>query len=135
MMTTRREFSKTTKAAIRERSGGQCEVHLVPRCMYPALPDACKRAGAEVDHITPDVFDGGNDVENGAFLCALCHKIKTYTDNREAKKSNRIRGVTGKAAGKHKPIASRGFEKPADWLSPLNSKSAAYIRAKEWRGK
>jgi hypothetical protein len=108
---TRRNFTTKTKALIRERSGGTCEVHLVPRCMYPALPEACKRAGAEVDHITPDVFDGGNQPENGAFLCGLCHKIKTYTDNREAKKSNRIRGVTGKATGKHKQIASAGFSK------------------------
>ncbi len=50
---TRRNFTPKTKALIRERSGGVCEVHLVPRCMYPALPEACKRQGAEVDHITP----------------------------------------------------------------------------------
>jgi len=107
---TRRNFTPKTKALIRERSGGVCEVHLVPRCMYPALPETCKRAGSEVDHITPDVFDGGNQPENGAFLCALCHKIKTYTDNREAKKSNRIRGVTGQS--KRGPtIKSRGFDR------------------------
>ena len=110
-MTERRNFTAKTKGIIRERSGGTCEVHLVPHCMYPALPEACTRIGAEVDHITPAYADGGNDVENGALLCALCHKIKTYTDNREAKKSNRLKGNSqadkrqrNKAEGRHRAI-------------------------------
>ncbi len=82
---TRRNFTPKTKGLIRERSGGVCEVHLVPRCMYPALPETCKRQGAEVDHITPAYVDGPPTVENGAFLCGLCHKLKTVTDNKEAK--------------------------------------------------
>jgi hypothetical protein len=94
--------------------------------MYPALPEACKRQGSEVDHITPDVFEGGNDATNGAFLCDLCHKIKTYTDNREAKKSNRIRGVTG-------GVKKASFKKPSNYISPLSSKSPAYQRAKEMK--
>ena len=104
---TRQNFTPKTKAAIRERAQGRCEVHLVPHCMYPALPETCNRPGAEVDHITPDVFAGGNDATNGAFLCVLCHKIKTYTDNREAKKSNRLQGKTGN--GPKRKMQSRGF--------------------------
>ena len=118
-MTERRNFTPKTKGLIRKRSGGTCEVHLVPRCMYPALPETCKRQGAEVDHITPDVFDGQNDPENGAFLCAPCHAIKTVVDNKLAKKAARRRGETGqqarraraKAAGTYKPIPSQGFRK------------------------
>ena len=113
---TRRNFTIKTKALIRERSAGVCEVHRVPRCMYPALPEACKRDGSEVDHITPDWAGGDNTVENGAFLCGLCHKLKTVTDNKEAKKSNRIRGQADKRAegsskmGKRPWPKGRGFQ-------------------------
>lgn len=115
---TRQNFTPKTKGIIRERSGGLCEVHLVPHCMYPALPEACKRIGAEVDHITPAYVGGGNGVENGAFLCGLCHKVKTYTDNREAKKSNRLKGNsqadkrdTAKANGTHRKLGSKPWPK------------------------
>ena len=110
---TRRNFTPKTKALIRERSGGVCEVHLVPRCMYPALPEACKRQGAEVDHITPAYVDGPPTVENGAFLCGLCHKLKTVTDNKEAKKSNRLQGRTqaDRRAQRGPTMQSRGFSK------------------------
>jgi 5-methylcytosine-specific restriction endonuclease McrA len=113
---TRKNFTVKTKALIRERSGGVCEVHLVPHCMYPALPEACKRIGTEVDHITPAYVEGPPTVENGAFLCGLCHKLKTVTDNKEAKRSNRLAGKTQadkraqkKTEGRHRPIAGRGF--------------------------
>jgi 5-methylcytosine-specific restriction endonuclease McrA len=128
---TRQNFTPKTKAAIRERSQGRCEVHLVPHCMYPALPETCSRPGAEVDHITPDVFDGGNQPGNGAFLCETCHKIKTYTDNREAKKSNRVKGnsqadkrTRAKAEGKHRGWPSRPFpERKQKWPKrPMETK-------------
>jgi 5-methylcytosine-specific restriction endonuclease McrA len=110
---TRRNFTPKTKGLIRERSGGTCEVHLVPRCMYPALPETCKRQGAEVDHITPAYVDGPPTVENGAFLCGLCNKLKTVTDNKEAKKSNRLQGRTqaDRRAQRGPQIKSRGFSK------------------------
>lgn len=119
MRKPRHNFTPKTKGLIRERSGGTCEVHLIPRCMYPALPVTCKRQGSEVDHITPDWAGGEPTVENGAFLCGLCHKLKTVTDNKAAKKSARLRGETGqnarrqraKAENRHRPIQSRGFSK------------------------
>ena len=114
----RKNFTVKTKGLIRERSGGTCEVHLVPRCMYPALPEACKRVGSEVDHITPAYVEGQPTVENGAFLCGLCHKVKTVTDNKEAKRSNRLAGKTqadkreqAKAAGTHKKMGARPWPK------------------------
>ncbi len=94
----RHNFTAKTKAAIRERSGGTCEVHLVPRCMYPALPTECQREARDFDHITPAWCGGKGTEENGAFLCVTCHKIKTVTDNQEAKRSARLRGEKGQLA-------------------------------------
>ena len=94
----RREFSAATKRAVRERSGGTCEVHLVPQCMYPAIPEACDRPATDYDHVTPCVFEGDNSSDNCAFLCYICHKIKTVTDNKEAKRTNRLRGEAGQLA-------------------------------------
>jgi 5-methylcytosine-specific restriction endonuclease McrA len=111
---TRKNFTVKTKGLIRERSGGTCEVHLIPHCMYPALPEACKRIGTEVDHITPAYVEGPPTVENGAFLCGLCHKVKTVTDNKEAKRSNRLAGNTQadkraakKAEGTYRKMGAR----------------------------
>lgn len=71
--------------------------------------------------ITPAYVEGPPTVENGALLCGLCHKLKTVTDNKEAKKSNRLKGNSqadkrnrAKANGTHrkwpsKQITSRGF--------------------------
>jgi 5-methylcytosine-specific restriction endonuclease McrA len=114
MMSERRNFTAKTKGLIRERSGGQCEVHLVPRCMYPALPEACSRPATDFDHITPDWAGGEPTVENGAHLCPVDHKIKTVTDNKEAKKSNRLRGEAGqlkRRAQRGPTIKSRGFDR------------------------
>jgi 5-methylcytosine-specific restriction endonuclease McrA len=115
---TRKNFTVKTKGLIRERSGGTCEVHLVPHCMYPALPEACKRIGTEVDHITPAYVEGPPTVENGAFLCGLCHKLKTVTDNKEAKRSNRLAGKTQadrraakKAEGTYRKMGGRPWPK------------------------
>jgi 5-methylcytosine-specific restriction endonuclease McrA len=131
---TRRNFSQKTKALIRERSGGVCEVDRIPPesrlVRYRALPGSCQRAGAEVDHIHPDWADGPRTVENGALLCKPCHSIKSVVDNKEAKKSNRILGKADRRATR-----GSSFKRPADWLSPLNSKSAAYQRKKEWSKK
>jgi hypothetical protein len=115
---TRRNFTPATKRAIRERSGGVCEVHLVPHCMYPGLPESCEAKARDVDHITPDWCKGPPTVQNGAHLCPGCHGIKTETDNWEAKKSARIRGEKGpkarrdraKAEGRHRPIPSRKMQ-------------------------
>ena len=103
----RKEFTPKTRALARERSQGLCEVYRVPRCMYPALPEKCARKATDYDHITPATFGGDNSISNLAFLCETCHKIKTCTDNKEAKKSNALRGETGN--GPKAKIQSRGF--------------------------
>ena len=115
----RTNFPAKTKRLAKERSGGLCEVDRVPadlrKCWYAALPASCKRAGEDIDHITPDALGGSNDLQNAANLCKPCHKVKTVVDNKLAKKANRIRGKTGqqkrlKARG-HSSIQGRGFQK------------------------
>lgn len=113
----RRNFSAATKAKARERSAGKCELHLIPRCLYRALPEKCSRPAWEVDHITPDSAEGSNTLKNAAVLCDTCHAIKTVVDNKLAKKAARLRGETGQNArrirakekGRYKPIAGKGF--------------------------
>ena len=134
---TRRNFTPATKRKIRERSQGVCEIHLVPRCMYPALPETCTRKAEDVDHITPDWCGGPPTVENGADLCKPCHSIKTATDNKEAKKSARIRGEKGprartaraKANGTYRKILGKPFAKPTG-PSRLSKANQQYQSAK-----
>lgn len=79
----RTEFTKRQKAMIFERANGCCE-----KC-------GRKVGGAiayDVDHIIPATFGGRATLDNGQILCKQpCHVVKTKRDNREAKKSNRIR--------------------------------------------
>lgn len=116
---TRRNFTPATKRAIRERSGGMCEVHRIPEAMrtlrYRLLPMTCKRAAEEVDHVQCDWAEGDPTPDNGADLCKPCHAIKTRIDKKESAKSARLRGEKGqqarraakKAEGRHRPIPSR----------------------------
>jgi hypothetical protein len=127
---TRRNFTAKTKALIRERSGGVCEVHRIPdemrRVRYRLLPMTCKRKAEEVDHVQCDWAEGDPTPDNGADLCKPCHAIKTRIDKKESAKAARRRGETGqharrsraKAAGKHKQIASAGFSRV--WKKKLN---------------
>ena len=120
---TRRNFTPATKRAIRERSGGVCEVHRIPEAMrtlrYKLLPMTCKRPAEEVDHVQCDWAEGDPTPENGADLCKPCHAIKTRIDKKESAKSARLRGEKGqyarrqraKAAGTYRPIAGKPFPK------------------------
>lgn len=77
-MTFRRnEFTKTTKRAAYERSGGICECHLIPH----VFPQPCGRPLGEgncfYEHIDPDRISGCNDLSNCACLTRTCWRIKT----------------------------------------------------------
>jgi 5-methylcytosine-specific restriction endonuclease McrA len=113
---TRQNFTPKTKAAIRERSGGVCEVYRIPeesrRVRYRLLPMTCKRPGAEVDHVHPDWADGPRTAENGAYLCEPCHSVKSVVDNKEAKKSNRLQGKTGNGPKRKIPPRPMAKAKP-----------------------
>lgn len=131
---TRVEFRAAVKRAVRERSGGVCESHLIPRHMY-GLPEQCANAGADFDHITPCAAGGDNTEGNCAFLCKPCHKFKTLVDNAMAKKANRRQGKTGQQARRKRngsQIQSGGFRKPPKgYVSPLNRNHPSY--RKGWK--
>ncbi|MEL6859273.1 MAG: HNH endonuclease signature motif containing protein [Pseudomonadota bacterium] len=117
-MTRTNDFTPATKRKARERSGGTCEVHRISKELrkvwYSALPLECNRKGEEVDHIIPETNGGSRDLSNAAYLCKLCHAIKTVVDNKMAKKANRLQGLTGQSkrrAENGSQIQSRGFDK------------------------
>jgi hypothetical protein len=114
---TRRNFTPKTKALIRERSGGVCEVHRIPeemrRVRYTLLPITCKRKAEEVDHVQCDWAEGDPTPDNGANLCKPCHAIKTRIDKKESAKAARRRGETGQTkrrAQRGPTMQSRGFD-------------------------
>ncbi len=127
------EFKTAVKRAVRERSGGQCESHLIPRHMY-GLPEQCGNDAADFDHITPCAAGGDNSAENCAFLCKPCHRLKSLVDNRMAKKANRRQGKTGQQARRKRngsKLQSRGFSKaPAGYVSQLSKKHPRYQKGK-----
>lgn len=118
---TRAEFSRRTKYEAFQRSGGHCEA---------------KGCGAhltvgkyEYDHIVPAVFGGDASLENCQCICRACHVAKTRGDNREAKKSSRVRDKHIGAVKAKPKIQSRGFAKahPQHSASRPLSKKAVRI--------
>lgn len=114
----RAEFSKKTREAAFERSGGLCEAS---GARY-GLPDG-QRCNAPIknravyDHDDPDANSKDNGLENCRAICAICHEFKTDKVDkpmiaktvRMRQKNRSIRGPKG-----------RGFQKmPAgyhwDW--------------------
>lgn len=76
----RNEFTKPTKRAARERSGGRCEAvgtwyGLQPgqRCNVPLS------RGVEFDHVDLDANSHDNSLNNCAAVCKTCHAHKTRT--------------------------------------------------------
>jgi 5-methylcytosine-specific restriction endonuclease McrA len=63
----RREFTKKTKAAAFERSGGHCE-----KCTARLYP-----GHFHYDHRIPDALLGEPILENCSVLCDACHGAKT----------------------------------------------------------
>lgn len=98
-MTRANDFTPKTKRLARERSGGTCEVHLIDadlrKVWYSALPLACGRPIADVDHIVPEHAGGERTLKNAACLCKPCHSIKTVVDVKTAAKIKRLQGLTG----------------------------------------
>lgn len=75
---TRAEFTKATKRAALQRSGGLCEAVGV---MYGLEPDKRCNAplsyGVEFDHIIMDANSKDNSLDNCASVCIRCHRFKT----------------------------------------------------------
>ncbi len=103
----RKAIPKATKLAVFARSGGKCEA------------EGCDRAGREIDHIKAVALGGGNEPENLRLLCRAHHVEKSAADVDVIAEADRKGGRSGqyarrnkaKAAGTHKPIPSRGFDK------------------------
>ena len=80
-MKDRREFSKATKLAAWQRSGGICECG----CGVKIISGD----GPEYDHRIEDMLDGGNDVDNCVVLRKRCHDRKTKERRPEIDKVRR----------------------------------------------
>ncbi len=97
---TRRAFTRTTKLAAWERSGGRCEMEIDGK-----RADGCGRKifpgdGPEYDHIIADEHGGDNSLKNCQVLCVWCHKPKTRAD---MKVTVRGRKARARHAGADKP--------------------------------
>lgn len=117
---SRREFSEPVKRAIRERSGGACECYLMPADIRGWFPVECDRTPAEIDHRIAECLRTEAELaepltaNDGAYLCAPCHKIKTKSDQAMRKKGNahRVRrDRPQKPKTVKRPLKSRGFDK------------------------
>ncbi len=137
----RREFPEPVKRAIRERSGGRCETHLMPADIRHLFPKECVNPACEIDHVYPDVLEADKSApltaDDGAHLCWPCHHlIKCREDASARKKRNahKPRKDRPKSGWFHrgpkiapKPIKSRGFSK----AQPQRSASRPISK---WRG-
>jgi hypothetical protein len=76
---SRAEFTKPTKRAAYERSGGLCEasgprygLELGQRCNAPLSK------GVIYDHDDPDANSKDNGLDNCRCICGVCNKFKTF---------------------------------------------------------
>ena len=80
-MSARSEFTKATKLAAFQRSGGHCE-----KCgakLYPAQ--------FEYHHDLECTYGGAAGAENCLVLCKTCHRLITRQRTADIAKSNRVR--------------------------------------------
>ena len=79
--TRQHEFSKETKRAARERSGGLCEAIGAVYGLEPGQRcNAPLSRGVEFDHYPSPAGDPGSDgLDNCVSCCPTCHKRKTTT--------------------------------------------------------
>jgi len=86
----RSEFSKATKTAAWDRSGGRCEI-----CTAKLFP------GRFIyDHVIPTALGGEATLENCAVICKACNAVKTSSDQSRISKA---RDVEEKHLGMRKP--------------------------------
>ncbi len=95
---SRQEFSKATKFAAWERSGGFCECGCGQKII----------GTPEYDHDLEDYVGGRNDLANCKVLSKRCHRLKSSKSRPEIDKTRRI---AEKRAGVRKRQGFRGWRK------------------------
>ena len=102
-MTSRAEFTRTTRLAAWDRCGGKCD-----GCGRKIFPGD----GPEYDHRIPAEQGGDNALGNCQMLCRGCHKAKTRGDMKVIAKS---RSVRAKHVGASKPRQIMPGSKASRW--------------------
>ena len=95
---TRREFSKATKLAEWQSSGGLCR-----HCKAKLFP-----GNIEYHHRTECTFAGSAGLDNCVALCRACHSVVTSGRAAVIAKSNRVRN---KHIGIRKRPSFRGWRR------------------------
>lgn len=118
---SRREFSEPVKRQIRDRADGVCECQRMPSDIRGWFPVDCTNPPLEVDHVYADTLESDKSApltaEDGAHLCAPCHKLKTKSDQAMRKKRNahKVRDDRPqKPKTVKRPIRSPGFQTNRD---------------------
>lgn len=103
----RAEFPRKIKAQLALRAGGNCE-----------LCGAKLKVGeGEADHIVPCELGGEATIDNGQWICRVCHREKTHGDVRAIRKSDRIRD---KATGAMKKPSRFPNSRDGKWKTRLD---------------
>lgn len=104
----RLEFTRSTKLAAWERSGGSCE-----GCGRKLFPGDRR----EFDHRIPDGLRKDNGLENCQVLCGPCHDEKTPGDSRQISKAKRVKA---KHEGAFRPKATLPGGKASGWKRKIS---------------
>ncbi len=101
---SRAEFTRTTKLAAWERSGGRCESGC-RRKLYPG--------DIEYDHRITCEQGGDNGIENCVVLSKACHGMKTHKV--DAPRRAKSRSVRAKHVGADKPKRPMPGSRASKW--------------------
>lgn len=89
----RREFTASVKAEIIKRANGICENRFMPKDILHRFVQPCPNPPTDVDHIYADTLEtdksGPLTADDGAYLCKMCHLIKTGSDQKMRAKRNK----------------------------------------------
>lgn len=107
-MNRRNEFTSETKRLAYHRSKGICECHRIPNWPYPICGRPLGTGNINYDHIDPDYFCGGAELDNAAVLTKTCHALKTSLIDQPAiakvkRVSDRARGIARTLKGRPLP--------------------------------
>lgn len=115
------EFTRATKEAAWDRSGGACEADGAAYGLPPGVRcgENMTVKGVEYDHINPVEQSQDARLENCLAVCPTCHRWKTgHRDIPMLAKGKRQRNtVTRTRRGSSRPMAG---SKASGWKKPMN---------------